>query len=89
VSPRRGRRGREVQASSGLDLTRRLRTDARTKNTGIIVLTGYDVASVRRQADEAGCDRFVVKPCAPETLALEIRDVLISRHCHSPETSLR
>jgi two-component system cell cycle response regulator DivK len=41
------------------------------------VLTGLTLASVRQQAREAGCDRFLLKPCLPEALAAEIRDVLL------------
>ena len=65
---------------SGLELARQLREDAETSNAAIIVLTGRAVASVKRQAAEAGCDRFLVKPCMPDTLAVEIRDVLARRN---------
>lgn len=61
---------------SGLELTRRLRGDTRTKEAGIIVLAQ---AASREQAADAGCDRIVLKPCPPDALALEIRDVIISR----------
>jgi two-component system, cell cycle response regulator DivK len=62
--------------TSGLELTRRLRQDGRTRDMRIIVLTGHAGDSVKQQADDAGCDRFLVKPCLPDTLALEIRNVL-------------
>jgi two-component system, cell cycle response regulator DivK len=65
---------------SGLDLTRRLRQDARTRDAGIIVLTGAACASVKQQADDAGCDRFLLKPCMPDALAGEIREVIHHRH---------
>ena len=64
---------------SGLDLVRRLRNDGRTQNTGIVVLTGYAGLSLREQADAAGCDRFIVKPCPPGALGIEVREVLIKR----------
>ena len=64
---------------SGLDLTRRLRADARTSDTGIILLTGHLSPSVKREADAAGCDRFILKPCLPDALACEISDVLFKR----------
>jgi CheY-like chemotaxis protein len=70
---------------SGLDLTRRLRSDSRTKNTGIVVLTGHAAESVRQQAEAAGCDRFIVKPCFPDALAFELRDVLMIRQDHTAE----
>ena len=65
---------------SGLDLARRLRTDVRTKNASIVVLTAQAAPSVRHQADAAGCDRFMVKPCLPDALAVELLDVLVHRH---------
>ena len=64
---------------SGLDLVRRLRGDARTSAIGIVVLTGHTASSVREQANAAGCDRFIVKPCLPDALAFEIGEVLADR----------
>jgi two-component system cell cycle response regulator DivK len=64
---------------SGLDLARRLRGDARTADAGIIVLSGHSSKATEQRAREAGCDRYLVKPCLPDTLALEIRSVLASR----------
>jgi CheY-like chemotaxis protein len=67
--------------ASSLQLTRRLRQDTRTKEAGIIVLTGDAVGSATEQEQvlEAGCDRLLLTPCLPDALALEIRDVLIDR----------
>jgi CheY-like chemotaxis protein len=61
---------------SGLDLTRRLRRDTRTRDARIIVLTGHALGGIKDKAEAAGCDRFLVKPCLPDVLALEIRNVL-------------
>ena len=63
---------------SGLDLARRLRGDARTADAGIIVLSGHSSESTEQRAREAGCDRYLVKPCLPDALALEIHGVLAS-----------
>jgi two-component system, cell cycle response regulator DivK len=68
-----------LPGSSGLDLTRQLRRDAHTSNTGIILLTGHSGSDVEQQAGEAGCDRFLLKPCMPDALAAEIRAVLAAR----------
>jgi DNA-binding response OmpR family regulator len=65
--------------TSGLDLVRRLRSDARTRHTAIVAITGDPLDATRRQASEAGCDRFLVKPCAPDELARELEDLLGSR----------
>jgi two-component system cell cycle response regulator DivK len=68
-----------LPGASGLELTRRLREDRRTRDAGIIVLTGDAGGSTREQASDAGCDRFLLKPCLPDALGLEIRDLLVTR----------
>jgi len=68
-----------LPGASGLDLTRRLRADIRTKDAGIIVLSGHASAAAEQRAHDAGCDRYLVKPFLPDALALEIHDVLKSR----------
>ena len=65
--------------ASGLELTRLLRKDNRTRTAGIIILTGHAIESARDEASAAGCDRFLIKPCPPDVLALEIRRVLDQR----------
>jgi CheY-like chemotaxis protein len=64
---------------SGLELTRQLRTDTQTKSAGIILLTGHSFGPVRQEAQDAGCDRFLVKPYLPDALAAQIHDVLEAR----------
>src|SRR5688572_14496199 len=68
-----------LAGSSGLELTRRLRSDTRTRDARIIVLTGHALGEAKDKAEAAGCDRFLMKPCLPDVLALEIRDVLHQR----------
>lgn len=66
----------------GWEATRRLKTDARTRTIPIIVLTGYPSTVGEREARAAGSDRYLTKPCLPETLANEIRSVLA---CRTPD----
>jgi CheY-like chemotaxis protein len=68
-----------LPGTSGLDLTRRLRDDPRTKDAVIIVITGQAFASAPQEASDAGCDRFLLKPCLPDALAVEIYELLASR----------
>jgi two-component system, cell cycle response regulator DivK len=63
-------------ADISLDLTRRLRSDPRTRSARIIVLTSYALDGIKAKAEAAGCDRLLVKPCLPDVLTLEIRAVL-------------
>src|SRR6476660_1854482 len=51
--------------ASGLDLTRQLRAHPLTKDVVILVLTGHEGAAIRGDARDAGCDRFLLKPCLP------------------------
>ena len=63
----------------GLELARRLRADDRTAAAKIILLTGALFDGDRQDAGAAGCDRFLIKPCLPDALASEIRNVAASR----------
>lgn len=66
---------------SGVELVRQLRADARTRDTGVIVLTGHGAEQMRRDAEAAGCDRYLLKPCLPDVLTAGIRDmVTLRRH---------
>ena len=67
-------------AMSGLDLARRLRADARSRDAAVIMLAGDSSAAVRQEARDAGSDRFLMKPCLPDKLAVEIREVLVAKH---------
>jgi CheY-like chemotaxis protein len=59
----------------GIELTQRLRADTRTAGIRIIMLTGATFGGERERAAKSGVDCFVVKPCLPDQLAVEIRRV--------------
>ena len=59
----------------GAELARRLRADGRTKDVRIIMLTGASLGADRERAEAAICDRLLLKPCLPDALAAEIRDL--------------
>jgi CheY-like chemotaxis protein len=67
-------------AIDGLEVTRRLRADDRTKSIPVIVLTADDACYADALA--SGCERFLTTPCAPAALVSEIR-LLIGRTVHS------
>jgi CheY-like chemotaxis protein len=67
---------------SGYDLCQLLRRDSLTQSTPIVVVTGdaftRDVERVKR----AGATSVLIKPCLPETLAVELcRLINLSRAC--------
>jgi DNA-binding response OmpR family regulator len=59
----------------GAELTRQLRSDIRTEEIRIIMLTGVTFGEERARAESSGVDAFVIKPCLPKILASEIRRV--------------
>jgi two-component system, cell cycle response regulator DivK len=70
-----------------VELIHRLRTNERTKDKPIIVLTAWSFEPDRRRAYAAGCDGFLLKPCLPETLVMEIQRVMTVRCSRSYRTS--
>ncbi len=63
----------------GWEATRRLKSDERTAGIPVVALTGHALAGISEGAKKAGCDAFVTKPCLPEDLVREIRNVLDQR----------
>ena len=59
----------------GVEFVGRLRDAHDTKQTPIIVLTACAFEPDQRRARAAGCNVFLPKPCLPEQLVREIRDV--------------
>jgi two-component system cell cycle response regulator DivK len=56
----------------GLELFQRLRVDPATAEIPGLILTGFISAAARELALLTGCQAFLLKPCAPETLVEEI-----------------
>jgi len=59
----------------GVELVGRLRDADATKQTPIIVLTSCAFEPDHERARAAGCTVFLPKPCLPDQLLREIRDV--------------
>jgi two-component system, cell cycle response regulator DivK len=61
---------------NGWQACRWLKTSVETLRIPVIAITGHAVDSSRRQAVEAGCDRFITKGVDPKHVIAAIRDVL-------------
>ncbi len=61
---------------SGVDATRLLKADPRTRRVPIIMVSGDGIPSAIQRALDAGIDAYLPKPCRPEDLAREIRKQL-------------
>jgi two-component system cell cycle response regulator DivK len=61
---------------SGLEMTRRIRSDSRMRGIKIIALTAFAMDSDRKEAMAAGCDGYIAKPIETRSLGAQIREVL-------------
>lgn len=52
----------QLPGISGLELTRRLKSDPRTKNAIVIAVTAYAMKGDDEKAYLAGCDGYIAKP---------------------------
>jgi two-component system, cell cycle response regulator DivK len=60
----------------GITATKRLKRDARTRRTPVIILTAYPEKAVQQRALEAGASVFLTKPCLPDELEQQIRRLI-------------
>ncbi len=71
----------------GWEATRRLKADERTATIPVVALTGHALAGISEGAKRAGCDAFVTKPCLPEDLVKEVKQVLERSRSAKPRRS--
>jgi DNA-binding response OmpR family regulator len=64
---------------SGFEVCKRLRADATTRNTAVLMVTALDQPSDIDRAVDAGTDDFLTKPINKAELLLRIRALLRSR----------
>ncbi len=61
----------------GYELTRRLKTDARTKSIPVLAVTGYaPFTQDPLRAERAGCDGVLLKPCDPDDLVGTLKTLI-------------
>ena len=66
----------QLPKMSGLDATRVLRSDARTRHIPIIVITSFALSGDRERATEAGAAGYLAKPYSPRELLALVRQFL-------------
>ena len=66
----------QLPKMSGLDATRMLRTDARTKHIPIVIITSFALSGDRERASEAGATGYLAKPYSPGELLALVRKFL-------------
>jgi CheY-like chemotaxis protein len=69
---------------SGWDVLVRLKSDERTREIPVVLLTAAATSTLPEEAARAGCAACLTKPCFPDRLAVAVRSVL-PPHLRSPE----
>lgn len=65
-----------LPAFDGWDFIRDVKHDPRTRDIPVVILTSDARVLARQRAQREGCAAFLMKPCLPDQLASELRDVL-------------
>ncbi len=68
----------QLPGMNGLELTRAIREDFRTRELLVVMLTASTELECEQQAYEAGCDGFISKPIDTRTLGARLRSFLES-----------
>jgi|SRR5689334_23556711 len=66
----------QLPKMSGLEATRALKADPRTKHIPIIVITSFALSGDREKAADAGADSYLAKPYSPRELLALVRQYL-------------
>ena len=69
----------QLPKMSGLDATRALKADPRTRDIPIIVITSFALCGDREKAAAAGATNYLAKPYSPRELLAMVREVLPER----------
>ncbi len=74
----------QLPGIDGLEMTRRIKQDERTRNITVVALTAFAMKGDEQRALEAGCDGYITKPIDTRTLGFHIRE-LLERNARAPE----
>ena len=66
----------QLPKMSGIDATRKIRADAATAKTPILVITSFALSGDEQKAMEAGATGYLAKPYSPMDLLGRIRKLL-------------
>jgi DNA-binding response OmpR family regulator len=66
----------QLPGIDGLEMTRRIKGDDRTRDMLVVALTAFAMKGDEERAREAGCDDYITKPIETRTLGARIRKLL-------------
>jgi CheY-like chemotaxis protein len=64
----------QLPGMDGLELTRRLKADERTRDIAIVAVTAYAMKGDEQKARDAGCDGYITKPVDTRALLRIVAD---------------
>jgi CheY-like chemotaxis protein len=73
----------------GWESIRRLKAQPGTAGIPVLVLTGDAYAQARSEAEEAGCQAYLVKPCLPMDVAAEVGRLLVDVRAGTAPSDVR
>src|SRR5690242_8573198 len=65
-----------IPGVDGWEVTRRLKSDERSKAIPIIALTAHAMRGDEERALQAGCDGYLAKPISPKKVVEEVKRIL-------------
>ena len=74
----------QLPGMSGLELTRRIKQDSKTRDIVVVALTACAMKGDDNLAFAAGCDGYITKPIETLTLGRKVREYLAARHAVPP-----
>src|ERR1035437_4592977 len=74
----------QLPGMDGLEMTRLIKQDERTRDIAVVALTAFAMKGDEQKAMEAGCDGYITKPIDTRTLGGRSRQFLALRS--EPET---
>ena len=66
----------QLPGMDGLEMTRRIKQDARTHDIAVVALTAFAMKGDEQKAMDAGCDGYITKPIDTRTLGNRVRQLL-------------
>jgi CheY-like chemotaxis protein len=73
----------------GWESIRRLKARPATASIPVLVLTGDAYAQARTEAEDAGCQAYLVKPCLPMDVAAEVGRLLVEVRAGTAPSDVR
>ena len=70
----------QLPGMDGLQLTRQLKADPRTKDVLIVALTAYAMKGDEEKSRDAGCDGYITKPIETRSMPSKLRAFLDASH---------